>query len=103
VFQEELDKKFPEHQFNKAEVKKYLEECAGDLIPAGQLLFEQSTLYGIKSKKSGTQNPKVMQILEMHILQSISQDIMKNGTEAQTERQAKKIRQGIPSHRARYI
>jgi hypothetical protein len=77
VFQEELDKKLPEHQFKKADVKKHLKEGTGDLIPAGQLLFEQSTLYGIKSKKSGTQNPQVMQSLEIHILRNISQDIMK--------------------------
>jgi hypothetical protein len=64
VFQEELDKKSPEHQFKKADVKKYLKESTGDLIPAGQLVFEQSTLFGIKSKKSGTQNPQVMQSLE---------------------------------------
>jgi hypothetical protein len=70
VFQEELDKKFTKHQFNKAEVNKYLEEGTGDLILAGQLLFEQSTLYGIKSKKSGTQNPQVMQSLEMYILRN---------------------------------
>ncbi len=80
-FKKNWTKSSPEHHFNKAEVKNYLEEGTGDLIPAGQLLFEQSTLYGIKSKKSGTQNPQVMQSLEMHILQNISQDIMKNGTE----------------------
>jgi hypothetical protein len=56
VFQKELDKKFTEHQFNKAEVKKYLEEATGDLITARQLLFKQSTLYGTKSKKK--QNSK---------------------------------------------
>lgn len=86
VFQEELGKKFPDHQFNKAEVKKYLEEGTGDLGPAGQLLFEQPTPYGNKSKESETQNPQVMESLEMHILGNISQDIMKSGTEAQKDR-----------------
>lgn len=51
VFQEELGKKFPEHQLKKTDVKKHLQEGNGDLIRAGQLLFEQSTLYSIKSKK----------------------------------------------------
>jgi len=86
VFQEELGKKFPDHQFNKAEVKKYLEEGTGDLGPAGQLLFEQPTHYGNKSKESETQNPQVMESLEIQILGNISQDIMQNGTKAQKNR-----------------
>ena len=86
VFQEELGKKFPDHQFNKTEVKKYLEEGTGDLGPAGQLLFEQPTPYGNKQEETKIKNPQVMESLEMHILGNISQDIMKSGTEAQKDR-----------------
>ena len=84
VFQEELGKKFPDHKFNKVEVKKYLEEGTGDLGPAGQLLFEQPTPYGNKPEENQTQT--MMESLELHILGNLSQDIMKNGTEAQKNR-----------------
>lgn len=94
VFQEELGKKFPDYQFNKAEVKKYLEEGTGDLGPAGQLLFEQPTAYGNKPADipRQTEEGKALEGMGLYIQGDIVQDILKSGTEQQKEKLKKASR-----------
>jgi hypothetical protein len=85
VFQEELEKKFPEHQLKKADVKKHLKKGTGVLIPAEQLLFEQSTLYSIKSKKKwNSKSAGYAESRNKHPPKYLAR-YYKNRTEAQTE------------------
>lgn len=100
VFREELVKQFPGFDFQRTEIKKYLENGTGSLGPAGKLLFEQPVSYGQtperpqieKSRKTGdlkteeTLHPLPMEGVGMHIGGDIVQDIMKSGTPVQKER-----------------
>ena len=92
VFQEELGKKFPDYQFNKAEVKKYLEDGTGDLGPAGQLLYEQPTPYGNKAEAKQTEDGKALEGMGLYIQGDLVQDILKSGTEQQKEKLRKASR-----------
>ena len=92
VFQEELGKKFPDYQFNKAEVKKYLEDGTGDLGPAGQLLYEQPTPYGNKPEAKQTEDGKALEGMGLYIQGDLVQDILKSGTEQQKEKLKKASR-----------
>ena len=94
VFREELVKQFPGFDFQRTEVKRYLEEGTGNLGPAGQLLFEQPISYGqtadapeIKNntRDAETTSP-LMEGMGMHIGGDMVQDILKHGSPEQKDR-----------------